>query len=96
MSENQKSITSWQRETFGPTTPKLALSRMHKEYYELARAIDEHDLVGAREEVADVLVTLYRVAEELGVDLAEAVNRKMKVNRARSWDVDAFGHGQHR
>jgi hypothetical protein len=43
-----------------------------------------------------VMITLYRIAECLGLDLHEAVNEKMSVNRARTWDVDANGHGQHR
>jgi NTP pyrophosphatase (non-canonical NTP hydrolase) len=96
MSENQKSITKWQSATFGPTTALLAFRRMQKEYVELKEAIQlgYHDK--ARDEVADVMITLYRIAECLGLDLHEAVNEKMSVNRARTWDVDANGHGQHR
>jgi hypothetical protein len=31
----------------------------------------------------------------LGVDLAEAIDRKMVVNRARAWKLDGTGCGQH-
>jgi NTP pyrophosphatase (non-canonical NTP hydrolase) len=106
VSETQKTITHWAHKTFGPTTPWNAFARMQKEYWELRDIVFALDQVPldpscldkvqkAREECADVLVTLYRVAEVLGCDLHEEVNRKMKINRARKWVVDENGHGQH-
>lgn len=49
----------------------------------------------AADEVADVGVMLLQVAEVLGVDLMEAVNRKMVKNRARQWGRAADGTFQH-
>jgi NTP pyrophosphatase (non-canonical NTP hydrolase) len=94
--ENQGSITAWQIETFGPTTPWLAFQRMQKEYWELRDMIHAGYFEKARVECADVLITLFRVAEALGFDLLNEVNHKMAINRVREWDVDADGHGQHR
>jgi len=52
--------------------------------------------VKVREEAADVNVVLYGVANAGGFDLAEEVDKKMAVNRAREWNVDPVtGFGQH-
>ena len=98
-SEDQQSITAWQDDVFGPTTPWLAYCRMADEVAELeevftrGRDIDHNKSL---EECADVYIMLVRVAEALGGDLQAEVDRKMAINRARSWDVDGNGHGQHR
>lgn len=93
--EDQATITAWQEESFGPTTPWRAFERMQKEYWELRDAVYVGDTASAMSECADVLITLYRVAELLGCDLHAAVNAKMAVNRTRQWVVDDNGHGQH-
>jgi NTP pyrophosphatase (non-canonical NTP hydrolase) len=49
----------------------------------------------AADECADNLVMLTQVASALGVDLQKRTNRKMKVNRARSWAVRPDGRHQH-
>lgn len=38
------------------------------------------DPQGVQEEVADVLIYLIQIADRLNIDVAEAVNRKMKQN----------------
>lgn len=38
---------------------------------------------------------LCRAATELGVDVQAEIDRKMAVNRARSWKLDGTGHGYH-
>lgn len=101
--ENQATVAEWADATFGPTTPWRAFERMQKEYWELRDKVyaiganegDAFSLEDARAECADVLITLYRVAEALGCDLAVEVDRKMEINRKRKWVVDANGHGQH-
>ncbi len=99
--EDQATITTWQRETFGETTPWHAFQRMQKEYWELRdliHAMDHGRKVALGEvagELADVLITLYRVAEVSGINLEAAVDHKMQINRARKWAVDATGNGQH-
>lgn len=106
MKENQETITKWQSETFGETTAWAAFTRMQKEYWELRDMLHAMDGRAERDgdmpdehavgmECADVLITLYRVAESVGIDLAKMVDEKMRINRARKWVVDGTGNGQH-
>ncbi len=46
-------------------------------------------------EIADVVIVLYRLASELGVDLLEEIDHKMQINRARQWHRTGDGHGYH-
>jgi hypothetical protein len=79
---------------------------MQKEYWELRDLVypisqepldaTSYDKVKqARQECADVFITLCRIAETLGCDLMTEVAEKMAINRAREWVVDENGHGQH-
>ena len=63
-----------------PATPKPTIEDMGE------------DLSG---ELADTLVVLFQAAEGYGIDLLGAVDAKMKVNRARKWNTDKDGMGQH-
>lgn len=97
MIETQKTISQWALETFGPSGNNASCAgRANKEMAELVNALtcdDNHPK--AVEEIADVVICLYRLAERLGGDLMQAVDEKMTVNRARRWHVDAYGHGKH-
>lgn len=101
MKETQQTVTDWQEATFGPTTTWQAFQRMQKEYWELRDLLHAEDngMNVTHEqrmgELADVLITLYRVARYAGVDLNAAVNLKMAINRKRTWVVDETGNGQH-
>lgn len=57
--------------------------------------ITDTERSNAREECADVLITLYRVMQTLGGDLHWAVDNKMVTNRARKWRVNPDGTGVH-
>lgn len=94
--ETQKTICEWAEETFGPCSADTAFFRCAEEFSELENyfELDGRDWGRAIEECADVLITLYRVAECLGEDLHAAVNRKMAINRNRKWKVSG-GVGQH-
>lgn len=47
-------------------------------------------------EVASGVVGLLKwIVEKLGGNLLDAVDRKMEINRARTWKLDASGHGYH-
>lgn len=59
------------------------------------RTLATEDESKARIECADVLITLYRVAEVLRGDLHWGVDDKMKINRAREWRIVGPGIGQH-
>lgn len=46
-------------------------------------------------EAADVVIVLYGVAGINGFDLHKAVDAKMRVNRARKWNLNGDGTGYH-
>lgn len=93
--EDQQSICTWAETTFGECSMFKAFSRCAEEFAELEDAVwadPKKGRIGL--ECADVLITLYRVAELCGYDLHALVNEKMTINRARKWNV-ANGVGQH-
>lgn len=97
MRENQQTISQWIEETFGPAGSNArVVARANEEMAELLRNVtiqDDHPAMA--EEIADVFIVLYRVATRLGVDVHEAIDRKMAVNRARKWALDGSGCGYH-
>lgn len=61
---------------------------------ELAEAMEawrDDDLEAFQEEVADTLIRIFHLCGDLGLKIAEAVKRKMEVNRTRS-----YRHGRRR
>lgn len=95
--ETQRSVSRWAVETFGETNTNLRVAiRANEEMAELLRclSVDDHSQK-AGEEMADVVIVLFRLAERLGVDLFAEVDRKMAVNRSRTWALDGSGHGYH-
>lgn len=97
MAETQATISAWAEETFGPISSTMRVAvRANEEMAELLRALSSDDAnPKAAEEIADVVIVLYRVAARLGVELPAEVDRKMAVNRAREWRLDGTGHGYH-
>lgn len=95
--ETQALISDWATETFGtPGSNASVAARANIEMAELLFALAKDDShPKAAEEVADVLIVLYRLAQRLGVDIHEEVDKKMRVNRQREWDVEG-GHGRHK
>lgn len=95
--ESQSSISTWATDTFGPVSSNARVAaRANEEMAELLRALTADDRSPkAGEEMADVLIVLYRLAERLGMDIHKEVDRKMAINRAREWKLDATGHGYH-
>jgi NTP pyrophosphatase (non-canonical NTP hydrolase) len=97
MRETQRSVAAWAAETFGPASSNARVAaRANEEMAELLRVLtvdDEHPK--AAEEIADVVIVLYRLAECFGIDLHGEIDRKMQVNRSREWKLDATGHGYH-
>lgn len=97
MIEDQYQVSRWAEETFGPASSNARVAaRANEEMAELLRALtsdDEHPK--APEEIADIVIVLYRLATRLGSDIGEEIERKMKINRARIWNVDKDGHGYH-
>lgn len=94
--ETQATINAWITSTFGEAGSNLSVAaRANEEMAELLMALAVNDSdAHAVEEAADIVIILYRLAERFGGDLLAEVNRKMAVNRARTWNV-ANGHGYH-
>jgi NTP pyrophosphatase (non-canonical NTP hydrolase) len=97
MSETQQTIAAWADETFGAAGSNARVAaRANEEMAELLRALtadDNHPK--AAEEIADIVIVLYRLAFRMGVDLHAEIDRKMAVNRTRVWKPDNTGHGYH-
>jgi hypothetical protein len=95
--ETQRTISEWAVATFGEAGSNARVAaRANAEMSELLTKLtmdDGHPKAG--EEMADVAVCLFRLAERMGYDLLAEVDKKMFVNRARQWELDGPGHGQH-
>lgn len=95
--ETQYTISDWADHTFGPASSNARVAaRANEEMAELLRALtadDEHEK--AAEEIADVVIVLFRLVTRLGRDLGEEIDRKMKINRDRKWNITTDGHGYH-
>ena len=96
--DSSKSINQWGRETFGDAASVKAYAlRAQEELAELIEAIEngEPDKNIALE-AADVTILLHRITGTLGLELYEAVDEKMAINRKREWVPDGNGVGRHR
>jgi NTP pyrophosphatase (non-canonical NTP hydrolase) len=93
----QGRISQWAEETFGPVSSNARVAaRANEEMAELLRALTADDKnPGAAAEIADVMIVLYRLADRLGVDVQDQVNKKMEINAARTWSRSGDGHGYH-
>jgi hypothetical protein len=95
--EDQQSIALWAEQTFGLSTQLRAATRMNEEVAELLAKLSNPSASNAKiiEEVADIQIVLYVLAGRLHMDLQAEVEKKMKVNRGRQWQLDGSGCGQH-
>jgi NTP pyrophosphatase (non-canonical NTP hydrolase) len=94
--ESQTSIESWRLTTFGTVSAQLIAARMNVEVAELLLELARPNpsVKKIEGECADVLIVLYGICEAYGIEIHNAVDRKMAVNRGRTWDV-RDGVGQH-
>lgn len=79
MYEILKDINEWQDVVFKKATPQSASAHLRREANELYES--PYDA----EEMADIFILLAGVAHLAGVDLVEAVEKKMAINRKRIW-----------
>ncbi|MBO6771366.1 MULTISPECIES: nucleotide pyrophosphohydrolase [Thalassospira] len=94
--ESQQSICAWAEETFGPVTdPKALWDRAMLEMHELGDAIDQRDLSEIGKEAADVMILLYRLMDQFGLELGAQCDAKMAINRSRNWQSKGDGTGSH-
>lgn len=89
----QGEVSLWAAETFPKKVNNFSVAlRASKEMRELldCLAVDDNS-PHAPQELADVVIVLLRLADRLGVDLLEEVQRKLAINKLRVWDEQ----GQH-
>lgn len=94
--ETQATIGAWQVATFG-RLPNIGtgFNRADDEWQEFSDAVNACDIQAMGREMADVVIVLSGMAEQLGIDLQAEINRKMAINRARKWQVNGDGTGRH-
>ena len=95
--ETSKSIAQWGSGTFGDAASVKAYAiRAQEELAELIEAIENGESDEAiAHEAADVTILLHRITGILGLELYEAVDEKMAINRERKWTPNGNGVGQH-
>jgi len=96
--ESSKSIAQWGSETFGDSASIKAYAlRTQEEIAELIEAIEKGEPESAiTQEAANVTILLHRITGTLGLELYDAVDEKMAINRKRKWTPNGNGVGQHR
>lgn len=90
IADTQRLIAGWADEVFPDRTISEAVFKMKKELLELEGS--KHLDPG---EFADVAILLLDIAHLAGVDIAKAVEDKMRVNMARQWIKLEDGTRQH-
>jgi NTP pyrophosphatase (non-canonical NTP hydrolase) len=86
----QRAIDEWQRATFPPSTAASKLAHLRKELVELEAAPTDAG------EIADCIMLLVGVASLAGVDVQQALEDKLAVNKQRRWgEPDADGVVEH-
>lgn len=96
VSESQQSICDWAEKIFGPVAdPRALVTRAVTEMKELDEAVVDRDLSEIGREAADVMILLYRLVDQFGLDLDHEVQAKMAINRARQWSAKGDGTGSH-
>jgi len=95
--ETQRTISDWAEATFGPASSNVRVAaRANEEMAELLRALSADDNnPEAVEEAADVVIVLYRLASRMGTDLHEVIDKKMEINRRRTWKPFGDEHSYH-
>jgi len=89
--ELQSEIATW-ADGLNPNRTALSLiAKMLEELGELIASERQDDPL----ELADVLILALDLAHIQGIDLAEAVQQKMRVNRARTWEIADNGAMRH-
>lgn len=83
--ETLETIIAWGDQTFGPCSQERAIERAGEEWTEM-----EEDGADVPIEAADVIICLLRIP-----GILDAINRKMTINRGRTWDVRPDGTGYH-
>lgn len=81
LDEIVRDLCAWQRDTFPHGNPASVSAHLYDEVCELVADPTDPN------EIADCFILIAGVADRAGVDLVDAVQRKMAINRARKWGI---------
>jgi len=89
----QQDIAKWANKVFPDRTAHKTLSKlMLEEIPEVVVALrkikEGNKDVDLGTEIADAFILLFDVAYQNGIDVADVVTEKMRINKAREWSVD--------
>lgn len=80
LEEVMADVVAWQNFQFPDSNPKSIAAHLLEEAHEL------YDDPTNAEEMADVMMLLTGLCARTGVNLTEVLARKLKINKARSWE----------
>lgn len=87
----ETSIKAWVEETFGPAEPwslDRAIEHLREEVEELAESKDP-------EELADVFILCFGIAQRMGIELAPQASAKFAKIQRRVWVPTPDGYRKH-
>lgn len=85
----QSQVREWITGILPSRNPTKTCIKLVTESAELLDAISSgHTGVDSQEEVADILILLVDISDQLGIDMVSAFNAKMEKNRKREWMVN--------
>lgn len=85
----QDEISAWADEAFPDRPMQSALLKLYEEIGEMVRDIRNPS------EHADVYILMLDISKMAGVDVEDAILRKLSVNRSRTWKRTNNGTMQH-
>lgn len=85
-------IKEWADEVFPARTDQSMFLKMFKEIGEL---VDAEDVEEQESEVADMLIMLLDYARRKGINPSIAIQKKMRINKTRTWRITPIGVMQH-
>lgn len=91
----QQQVTAWQDATFPKTDVRSYVKKLVHEVDELESSIHLGHFVKTVEELADVQIVLWGLANKLGINLDAAVEDKHRINQQRKWERMKDGTYQH-
>ena len=83
MKNLQSMIKKWHVETFPNATNKAILNKLQEEMLELDNEISSD--ANITDELPDVCIVILAYCARNDIDLEELVNKKMYINKARTW-----------
>lgn len=93
MTETFETINAWQRETFPNATLEGIMRHLNEEWKEFWSADTIDDMV---KEAVDLIIVLSGFIDHCTRQGAQVhVDNKMRINRARSWNIQPDGSGRH-